>query len=338
MQDDRPDVPAHAAHAFAAGAIRVVAGANLGDAIGPASDCEPGDVYRLDPEARAVRLLMCPATGDGREQALAEGSGLGRAGDALCFTSLLTLMAPDGDRVELLHARHPASGASLALPLSPLVPRLDYTLLAASAETAGVRLGDTLCISFAAGTMITLPGGAQTAIEMLAPGDRVLTRDHGPQPLRWIGKATFRARGAFAPVVIGAGTLGNLGDLVVSPHHRIFIYQRGPRRLGSTAELLVQAKHLVDDDSVRRREGGFVDYYSLVFDRHEIIYAEGIPAESLMVNEATVGLLPPELAGEVKARFPGLSQSQHFGTEAGRELLDPAARQSLLNRGSGSGT
>ena len=81
-----------------------------------------------------------------------------------------------------------------------------------------------------------------------------------------------------------------------------------------------------------RREGGFVDYHSLVFDRHEIIYAEGIPAESLMVNEATVSRLPPELADEVRARFPGLSQSQHFGTEAGRELLDAAARDALLRR------
>ena len=170
-------------------------------------------------------------------------------------------------------------------------------------------------------------------MQTLADGDRVLTRDHGAQEIRWVGKATLRAKGAFAPVVIAAGTLGNQSDLIVSPHHRIFIYQRGPKRLGGTAELLVQAKHLVDGERVTRREGGFVDYHSLVFDRHEIIYAEGIPAESLLVTEATVSLLPPDLSREVRARFPGLSQTQHFGTEAGREILDDAAREALFGRG-----
>jgi hypothetical protein len=80
---------------------------------------------------------------------------------------------------------------------------------------------------------------------------------------------------------------------------------------------------------VWQREGGFVDYFSLVFDHHEIIYAEGIPVESLMVNEATVTRLPPALAVEVQARFPGLRQVQHFGTEAGRQFLDRISADAL---------
>ena len=56
-----------------------------------------------------------------------------------------------------------------------------------------------------------------------------------------------------------------------------------------------------------------------MFDRHEIIYAEGIAAESLMVTEATVACLPEELAEPLLARFPGLRHDPHFGTEAGRD-------------------
>ena len=41
-----------------------------------------------------------------------------------------------------------------------------------------------------------------------------------------------------------------------------------------------------------------------------------------MVNDATVNRLPPEIAHEVRAQFPGLSQNPHFGTEAGRQFLD----------------
>jgi hypothetical protein len=77
------------------------------------------------------------------------------------------------------------------------------------------------------------------------------------------------------------------------------------------------------------REGGFVDYFGLVFDQHEIIYAEGIPAESLMVNEATVSHLPPEMADDVRSLFPGLSQGQHFGFEAGRQVLEKIAPSEL---------
>ena len=158
---------------------------------------------------------------------------------------------------------------------------------------------------------------------------RVLTRDHGPQPLRWIGNATLRAVGSFAPVVITKDTLGNAGDLIVSQHHRMFLYQRRRQASVPQAELLVQARHLADGDAIFIREGGFVDYFSLVFDSHEIIYAEGIPAESLMVSEATVSRLPPELANEVKSRFPDLSQHQHFGTEAGRRILDAIGPKAL---------
>lgn len=331
MPDPLRPLPAHTAHAYDADTLKVTTGANLGDAIAEAALCEPGDIYRLAPSATARRLMLRPVGEDPTTLCIAEGSEIGQPGEMIVLLSALTLMAPDGDQVETLFVRLAATGAGYAVPLSPIAPRTDYTLIASHEDMAGIRITDIVCTSFAAGTMITLPGGAQRRIEALAPGDEVLTRDHGAQPVRWIGKATMRAIGGFAPVVIAAGTLGNLSDLVVSPHHRIFIYQRG-RRLGGTAELLVQARYLVDGDRVERREGGFIDYCCLVFDRHEIIYAEGIPVESLMVTEATVSRLPAELANEVRTRFPGLSQSQHFGTEAGRELLDEAARDALLRR------
>lgn len=142
----------------------------------------------------------------------------------------------------------------------------------------------------------------------------------------------MRAWGSFAPVVISAGVLGNEGDLVISPHHRVFLYRRGKQRLADTSEILVQAKHLVDDENVWRREGGFVDYYALVFARHEIIYAEGIPVESLMVSEATLSLLPEELSAEISARLPDLAHRPHFGTEASRELLDRIGREQIFRK------
>lgn len=324
-------------HVFPAEALWVTAGANQGDPVGLAEECQPGDIYRLEREAGPVLLLLDQSESDasgaaGMRARVAKGSALGSPGQPIRMAARLTLMAPDGERVEVLILEIGGAGR-FALPLSPLAPQDEYTLLAVSDDPGAVQLTDILCIALARGTSVTVPGGVRRPIETLAPGDLILTRDNGPQPLRWIGRANLRAHGAFAPVAIAAGTLGNIGELVVGQHHRIFLYQRAGKRLGATAELLVQAKHLVDGDRVRLREGGFVEYFSLVFDRHEIIYAEGIPCESLLVSEALLNRLPEDLAQAVRERFPGLSQSPHFGTEAGREALDAAGPGALFRRG-----
>ncbi len=319
--------PGHACQLFAAEDIYVTQGVNVGDGLSLPGEVETGDIYALDPAARPLRLVLSrPAPG--AEATVAEGSSLGRPGDAVRMLARHTLMSEGGDKVDLLML---AVGDRLfALPLSPVSTSADYTLIASDATPSDTRLADLMSVSFARGTLITLATGRQAAVETLKPGDLVLTRDHGAQPLRLVPRATLRAHGAFAPVVIAAGTLGNSGDLIVSQHHRMFLYQRKRIPGLPTSELLVQAKHLVDDENVYVREGGMVDWFSLVFDRHEIIYAEGIPAESLMVNDATVSRLPPEIAAEVAARFPGLAQVQHFGTEAGRQFLETVGPAALF--------
>ena len=333
QQKPQPGPAERAVHVFGARAIRVTSGANHGDPLGPADSCEPGDIYQLDREAAPLRLVLWPAP-DGR-QTIAAGSETGRAGDRVDLLARHVMMAPDGDCVDILLLRLEGAAGLLALPLSPIAPRTDYTLLEAHDDPGTVPLADLVCVAFTTGTMITLAGGAQRPIEALVPGDRVLTRDHGPQPLRLVAKATLRALGSFAPVVISAGTLGNTGDLVVSPHHRLFLYRRGERRIGQRAEVLVQAKHLVDGQMVWRREGGYVDYYALVFDRHEIIYAEGIPCESLMVNEATLSLLPEELTAPIRASLPDLAHRPHLGAEAGRDVLERVGLDKLFLRRDG---
>ncbi|MGP3696194.1 Hint domain-containing protein [Rhodobacter sp. NSM] len=312
-------LPGRAVQLFRAEDIFVSSGANLHDGLGGPDQVCLGDSYELDAMARPLRLEVVPSAAGGLE--VAEASDVGHAGEEVLLACRYRLMTPDGDSVELLLVRVGSAGLHV-LPLAPLGARIEYMLVKIEDAPEPEALADLLCVSFAHGTMISMADGSQRPIESLRCGDRVLTRDHGAQPIRWIGNATLRAVGAFAPVVITRDVLGNMGDLVVSQHHRIFLYYRRRREELPTAEVLVQARHLVNGDSVYLREGGFIDYFSLVFDRHEIVYAEGVPAESLMVNEATVSRLPTDLAEEVKARFPNLSQHQHVGTEASRQLID----------------
>ena len=319
------DLPLQTCQVFAADDFYVTVGVNQGDGLGIPDQVCAGDIYMLDAGAVPLRLVIGRDDGG---QCVGAGSQIGAPGDRVDLVTRYRMIGPLGEGVELLLLRA-GSGGLCMLPLSPLDGRSDYTLVAVEPAPEAVLLADLMCVSFARGTLITLGDGRQHPIEALRPGDMVLTRDRGRQAVRWVGRATLRAVGAFAPVVIGKGVLGNAGELVVSQHHRVFLYQRQRLPGLETSELLVQAKHLVDGDAVWQREGGFVDYFSLVFDNHEIIYAEGIPVESLMVNEATVTRLPPALAAEVQARFPGLRQVQHFGTEAGRQFLDQIGPDAL---------
>lgn len=312
--------PGLACPVFPADAIFVSAGVNQGEALGRPDAVCPGDLYELDRDYAALRLVVAREAG---VQHVAPGSAIGAPGDVLHLLGRYTLMGDDGNRVELLVLELEGDEPGLyAAPLSPMAAGTDHALVKVEEAPDAAPLSDLLCVSFARGTHITMADGRQRAIEDLVTGDRVLTRDHGAQPVRWVGQATLRAVGAFAPVVIAAGALGNAGDLILSQHHRMFLYQRQRSGALPTSELLVQARHLVNGETVFIREGAYVDYFSLVFDRHEIVYAEGIPAESLLVTEAVLSRLPGDLAQEVKARFPGLTQHQHFGTEAGRQLLD----------------
>jgi hypothetical protein len=316
---------------FLADDVFVNQGVAAGDGMGLPDDVCLGDIYWVDPEARPRRLAIAR---DGGVQRVASGSEVGCPGDDIQLVARYRLLGPEGEGVEVLLLGVAEAGLCV-LPLSPVAPRVDYTLVTVDASPEMLPLADLLCVSFARGTLITLGDGSQRAVEALAVGDMILTRDHGRQPLRWLGRATLRAVGAFAPVVIGKGVLGNSADLVVSQHHRLFLYLRRRDPGVPTAEVLIQARHLVDGEAVWRREGGFVDYFSLVFERHEIIYAEGIPVESLLVNDATVPRLPSGLAEEVRAGMPGMEQSQHFGTEADARVL--AAVAGMLRIGQAGG-
>lgn len=128
----------------------------------------------------------------------------------------------------------------------------------------------------------------------LAPGDLVLTRDNGYQPLRKILSRSMLAHGAAAPVHIAQGALGTTSDLLVSQHHGIFLSGWRCALCFGAEEVLVSAVYLVNGSTIRIREGGAVTYIHLVFDRHEIVYSAGIPTESYLSDAQDLGLRESE--------------------------------------------
>lgn len=273
-------------------AFRVSYGANEGDGLSFAEDLMLDDVYMLDPSARAVGLSL---SRQGQMNIVTEASETGTSGAAFHLDCTVTLMDYGTKVTEVLvlvevdtagHAQQ-----VYLMPLAPLEPKVEYRLVGIDLESADRKLAQVACVSFTRGTHTALATGRQRKVEDLRAGDAVLTRDSGIQKIRWIGQNTQRAIGAFAPIRIAAGTLNNVNDLIVSPDHRLFIYQRTDHLGLGRAELLIKARYLVNGTSVTVQEGGFVDYFQLLFDNHQIIYAEGIAAESMLVDDTTAPLL-----------------------------------------------
>lgn len=216
------------------------------------------------------------------------------------------------------------------MSLANLRPETDDRLVGADRDTAAAKFGDVACVRFARGTHITLASGAQVPIEDLKIGDHVLTRDAGPQDIRWIGGTTLRAVGDYAPVVIREGALFNSRDLVLFPDHRLFIYQREDRIGAGRSEVLVKVRHLINGDTVYQQDGGFVDYFQILFDDHQIIYAEGIAAETLLVDARTRAALPDGVASDDHNDTP------HQAFEVTESLANRPDVVSLLKKASSS--
>ncbi len=123
---------------------------------------------------------------------------------------------------------------------------------------------------YVAGTAIATPGG-ERRVEDLRAGDLVSLATGGTAPVAWVGHR--RVRNA-DPVRVVAGAFGPglpARDLVVSPEHALFLDGH-----------LVPAHVLVDGVSVIREAWSRATYHHVELDRHGVLLAEGLPAESYL--------------------------------------------------------
>lgn len=167
-------------------------------------------------------------------------------------------------------------------------------------------------ICFVDGTQIDTADGP-VAVENLRAGDLVRTADHGYQPLRLalsrqVGSVWQMQNPRLRPVRITAGSLGNglpQRDLRVSRQHRMLVASSICERMFGTPEVLLPAVRLTE------LPGIFVEddcaplvYFHLVFDRHEVIFADGAPAESFFIGRQALDSLTPEARDELLTLFP----------------------------------
>jgi hypothetical protein len=138
-------------------------------------------------------------------------------------------------------------------------------------------------ICFLAGTLIATPAGT-VAVEDLAIGETVLTADSRIVLVTWVGRQTVMAPFGMPegrrPVVITAGALAEnmpARDLRLTSDHALLI-----------DDVLVQAGALVNGSTIRRIPNAELGERFMVFhietENHEVILAEGTPAETFVDN------------------------------------------------------
>ena len=71
-------------------------------------------------------------------------------------------------------------------------------------------------------------------------------------------------------------------------------------------EILVPAKSLVNDYNVTAHYGGMVTYVHMLFNRHEIVIANGAPSESFYPGEQGLSTLSDPARDELFGLFPEL--------------------------------
>ena len=184
---------------------------------------------------------------------------------------------------------------------------MDNIFLEAGATNGFVASGDIIqAVCYARGTMIRTPDG-ELPVEKLRPGKQVVTLVDGQeisQTVMWLGHRRIGLAGhpqpeTVAPIRIQRDAFADgmpHRDLVVSPDHAIFVDGK-----------LICARQLVNGTTIRQETGWTaVDYYHVELDRHAILIAEGLLAESYIdtgnrgffANSGVPMVLHPDLTDE----------------------------------------
>lgn len=174
-------------------------------------------------------------------------------------------------------------------------------------------------VCFCEQTLLQTPSGEQK-IGNLKAGDEIVTAKEGTQKIAWIGKRTVTTAQLVAsphlkPIRIRAGALEDgvpSTDLLVSPQHRILLVSKIAERMFGQKEILVPAIKLVGSKGIEQvTSAAPVTYTHLMFDKHQIVFANGAPAESLFTGPQALKALSDEAREEIAEIFPELKQGVH---------------------------
>lgn len=154
---------------------------------------------------------------------------------------------------------------------------------------------------FALGTRIATPKG-ETRVEDLRIGDRVLTGSGRAEPVKWIGRRSYtaaqvRANPHLRQVIVRRDAIAPgmpQRDLAVSALHGLYL-----------KDCLIPAAALVNGVSIVRDETcAAVAYIHIELANHDIVFADGMPAETFVDDESRILFDNADEYGELYGAMP----------------------------------
>jgi hypothetical protein len=124
-----------------------------------------------------------------------------------------------------------------------------------------------------------LTSNGETCVEDLTVGASAITFHGCMKPIKWIGHRHVNCRRHLKPenvwpVRIAAGAFSDdlpHRDLWLSPDHAVFV-----------DNVLIPIKHLINGTSIQQVPQDEVTYYHVELPQHDLLIAEGLPAESYL--------------------------------------------------------
>lgn len=237
------------------------------------------------------------------------------------------------------------ANATFTLPVT-FASTGDYTLRLTEVgddDSFGVIVDDIeLLVCFCRDTMIDTADGRKP-VQDIKTGDLVVT-ETGLQPVRWVGRRKVSSpelaeNPKLSPVVIKAGALG-MGlpdaDLRVSRQHRMLANGPIVRRMFAVESVLIAAIKLVEMPGVYLdAESADVEYFHLLFDSHEVVYANGSPSESLYTGPEALKALSDAARAEILTLFPEVLEID-YAPDAAAYIPKGSRQRRLVDRHSGN--
>ncbi|MGJ8547797.1 MAG: Hint domain-containing protein [Sulfitobacter sp.] len=196
------------------------------------------------------------------------------------------------------------------------------------------RQTSNFAVCFTEGTLIRTPYG-EIPVEQLKAGDLVETLDHGPQQIRWIGGRTVPSTGPMTPVMLHKGSLGSglpYRDMMLSRQHRLLLANKIAARMTGSEQILLAAHYLIGMAGIasygKRR---LVTYWHFMCDAHEIVFAEGAPAETLYLGPEARKAMTSAALDEIIGLFPELADPA-FEIKQVRPDLARCKRKKMVSR------
>ncbi|MGB5870250.1 MAG: Hint domain-containing protein, partial [Albidovulum sp.] len=177
-----------------------------------------------------------------------------------------------------------------------------------TARTPDIRKLDRNFGGLARGARISTPQGPRM-VEDIRVGDRIDSRDNGPQEVVWIGTraldtAQLQARPHLRPLRLRLAFSGH-ADLTLAPGQRILHHGADAQALFATPDVLIAVADIADAHTgVSRAGGGHVTYFHLMTSAHQIIIANGVAAGSCHPAFDSPALFDPGQRAALYACFP----------------------------------